>query len=69
MLPFWYSFDLYVLAPCMLFVVEFMKRMALFTAGGGSGAEEIYRYLIPKYDLYLCDLDISIFFSLHRIEL
>jgi carbamoyl-phosphate synthase large subunit len=32
-----------------------MKRKALFTGGGGSGAEAIYRYLSPKYDLYFGD--------------
>lgn len=34
-----------------------MKRKALFTGGGGSGAEAIYRYLSPKYDLYFGDRD------------
>ena len=34
-----------------------MKRKALFTGGGGSGAEAIYRYLSPKYDLYFGDCD------------
>ena len=34
-----------------------MKRKALFTGSGGSGAEAIYRYLCPKYDLYFGDCD------------
>jgi len=36
-----------------------MKRKVLFTGGGGSGAEAVYRYLYSKYDLYFGDSDIE----------